>query len=133
MRIVKFRSWDKKRNEMMPVQQIDFSAWWVSCDPDCGVNPPLLYGDRNSFQNQPTDRHILMQFTGLLDKNGREIYEGDVVRDESGATAVYWSAAMGAWAVQDSDDCAFLLADCSESMEIIGNIYENPELLEVGR
>jgi hypothetical protein len=71
------------------------------------------------------------QFTGLIDKNGKEIYEGDILQDENGTAAVEWAPGMGAWGIPDPDGCMTLLADCDEGMEIVGNIYENPERLKV--
>lgn len=72
----------------------------------------------------------LMQVTGLLDKNGKEIYEGDIVRDGSEIFAVQWVADTGAWGILDSDESMAWLGDYNISCEIIGNIYENPELLK---
>jgi hypothetical protein len=68
----------------------------------------------------------VMQFTGLKDKNGKEIYEGDVIRGEGGNLPVEWR--NGFYMVRP-DKTAFDLVDGYE-IDIIGNIYENPGLLK---
>ena len=82
---------------------------------------------------------IVMQCTGLKDKNGKLIYEGDIVRDEhSGAVAIieWLSYAYSLMAhIRGMDDYLPLEDICfaceaSTPFEVIGNIYENPELLE---
>ena len=77
---------------------------------------------------------IVMQSTGLLDKNGTEIYEGDIIRLPQRVTAaVSWSAygdgeyvnRVQCWMTDEGP-----LSDMRRStIEVIGNIYENPELL----
>ena len=83
---------------------------------------------------------IFMQCTGLKDKNGKLIYEGDIVRDEhSEAVAIieWLSYAYSLMAHIRRMDDYFPLEDicfaceASTPFEVIGNIYENPELLEV--
>ena len=83
-----------------------------------------------------TNYYDLMQYTGLKDKNGKEIYEGDIVEVSKDISA-------GKYRVQFWDnESAFMLIDdlkpksmrlgvwfCSNKIEVIGNIYENPELL----
>ena len=70
-----------------------------------------------------------MQSTGLFDKNGKEIFDGDVVRifDEK-LSKIYYSD--GAFCVDILNGGTPLHAFSSEQLEIIGNIYENPELVE---
>lgn len=127
MREIKFRAWDKERKEMRQIQLMDWSAWWVSTGTTWERGNTLEFGERNSFKNEKTDRHILMQFTGLKDKNGREIYEGDISKytfhGEMKVDAIEFSAPLFTyrnsmrWSLNED--------------EVIGNIYENPELLEV--
>lgn len=72
---------------------------------------------------------VVMQSTGLFDKNGKEIFEGDVVRilDEK-LSKIYYSD--GAFCVDILNGGTPLHAFLSEHLEVIGNIYENPEFME---
>lgn len=80
------------------------------------------------------DSIIWEQFTGLLDRNGKEIYEGDIVKYKLYADSrldyideVFYSTISGAFMVGDEDNIRTL--DCLINVEVIGNIHENPELL----
>jgi len=93
---------------------------------------PMTLNDlcRGEFPGKNTQGFVWMQFTGLKDKNGREIYEGDVVQYESDFRKI--TGAVG----YDEASAAFKIAGNHftwfnpEAAEIIGNIYENPELLQ---
>jgi uncharacterized phage protein (TIGR01671 family) len=87
----------------------------------------------NPLKNKPDS--IFMQYTGIKDKNGNEIYEGDILKLSriGGDEKVYmlyfvtWSESLGMFVdKKQNGDPLYLI---SKSTEIIGNIYENPELL----
>ena len=72
------------------------------------------------------DDCFLMQYTGLKDKNGKEIYEGDVVAESMRTDVVTYNlSGFIPFAFADFGDEAYSAIDC----EVIGNIYENPELI----
>ena len=157
MREIKFRAWDKEKQDMLPVTSIDWRESWVSCEPVLPYKlKPLEYGDRNSFKNEDTDRHILMQYTGLHDKNGREIYEGDIVTREnvkplSAAVlnalgrppeqpktqneVVVWlqgeAGFYGECCGSHTTPNYKSLINAHVALEVIGDVHEHPELLEV--
>ena len=138
MREIKFRAWDKEDNRLKRVTLMDFPGWSV-----CVQNQEEYYeiGDRNSFKNEETDRCILMQYTGLKDKNGVEIYFDDLVRDNDGLVykvkyGGYFSKDGAGWGVhyyRCIPDTFALDASPFQhelGLEVIGNIWENPELMD---
>lgn len=101
----------------------------------------LLSYDEIAFDEVPASDFILMQSTGLKDKNGKEIFEGDVVKYEAGCNTVteevVYDKNFAGFGVKDADaNIIFTFGELAEeidlsSLEAVGNIYENPELLEV--
>ena len=122
MREIKFRAWTREEYE----EAYEMSESFRVTDLDgYYCMPPITWADKKDV--------ILMQYTGLKDKNGKEIYEGDILEDDAYWYEVVWSINRGAWLAQgcrgtDHDIEAAEIAasrDCCRA----GNIYENPELL----
>ena len=99
----------------------------------------LLSYDGIAFDEVPASDFILMQSTGLLDKNGNEIFVGDIVKYEAGCNTVteevVYDKNLAGFGVKDADaNIIFTFGELAEeiglsSLEVVGNIYENPELL----
>ena len=70
------------------------------------------------------------QFTGLTDKNGKKIFEGDIVKNSRDVGLLYYKEKNSAFTVKGWEYGYWLWHD-KEDIEVIGNIHDNPELLEV--
>lgn len=71
----------------------------------------------------------VMQFTGLHDKNGKEIYEGDILKGSLYNWKVFWHQEHACFAVESPPSVAEIIDN--QNMTIIGNIYENPDLTQM--
>lgn len=120
-RIIKFRAWDKVSEKMY--------------DTGFHIEPLGTIVMHNFYWDKKPDL-VLMQFTGLLDKNGREIFESDFVRewivDEHPSDLIYCVGfSDGHFTLTDikSGYDRMGIWNVHKNMEIIGNIYESPELI----
>jgi len=86
-------------------------------------------GNMGAFVVYQVDPATVGQYTGLTDKNGKKIFEGDVVRLDVGEIGEVWYRDNG-FAIT-SDECILCVSSRSER-EVIGNIHDNPELLKGG-
>ena len=79
--------------------------------------------------NHLKDGRFFMQCTGLKDKNGKLIYEGDVVKDDQGALH-YVKWVYDSWQLFPCTQNNYTIGIVDDEIEVVGNTYENPELLE---
>ena len=129
MRDIKFRAWDKKKNDWFD----DEGSLYIE------LNGNINFGWNGEVMDDYTDRVILLQYTGLKDKNGVEIYEGDFLMagdDYLGVIKYHSTRAqfigknIGETFQEDEYDTLYTKNGRFNSAKVIGNIYENPELLE---
>lgn len=130
---IKFRAWDKRRKRMRGVMDIKYFE-----NGDIRINAtekernyePLV--NMQKYNGKELIEFELMQYTGLKDKNGKEIYEGDIVRGNDS-----YDDGREIFGVVDFQDCSFVIKnDCAThyrwmdyTIEVIGNIYEDGGLL----
>lgn len=130
--IPKLRAWDKETRTMIDISLIDFKKREL-------VGEHWKFGETNFMS---FDEIELMKSTGLKDKNGKEIFEGDIVTNGSEIVDIKYHQTLGFYTIIDGRESFFGnsisiegfeedVEEFSEITEIIGNIYENPELLEV--
>ena len=137
-REIKFRAWNSSKKEMYL---------------NCGVHPHLLSdlsAEDDYYEKHDEGRYIVheddcykvMQYTGLKDKHGVEIYEGDIVKaltvdvirpqdawkckDKYITSSIYWDSNMCAF---ETDFNCFMPFESEKLVEVIGNIHQNPNLL----
>ena len=121
MVVPKFRAWHKPMQRMSEVLAISFERQKVKIKHQRGT----------THMTVPFDDVELMQSTGIFDKNSKEIFEDDIVK-----TTRFFKELIGivkqlegAWVIDTEKGAVYLWSDIDEN-EILGNTWENPELLE---
>ena len=135
MREIKFRAWDGDKKEMILPEYADRQDFHIQADGTIVETHEYGY-ERHELTSARPDSWVLMQYTGLKDKNGKEIYEGDIVTDFYGVNIVEWGSREAKFqlAIRNDGGVGLRLThrpfplDASY-LKVIGNIYENPELL----
>lgn len=136
-REIKFRVWDTDSQKMISLGELlcwehgytntNFTTINRSITPR---HRDIFSTDNNIWIKESKNRFILQQFTGLLDKNNREIYEGDILKDEKyGVSIVEWIENLNT-CCNNPEMVGFSLPENYKKYKIIGNLFENPELLE---
>lgn len=124
MKTIKFRGYNKKNSQWLYGFYLQNRGEHFVC--------PDEFATGKSWENYEVDPTSVGQFTGLFDKNGREIYEGDIIR-HSPKSDIYY--------IIEWHDCGLIAKQIGSSSyagitywinitEVIGNIYDNPEILK---
>ena len=130
MRDIKFRVWCKENKQFIQFNKMGFledgSLWYVQ---EVDENEPPYFENQNNWE--------LMQYTGLKDKNGVEINEGDIVKNIRNGISrkVYWDAHCASFHLskqgkKESNVDYWSLSNPQWNYEVIGNVYQNKGLLE---
>ena len=135
MRELKFRVWDKRNKSWDKYLLLNTTGKIVVVDDDYGAQA-------NTADNQ--ENYVIQQYTGLKDKNGKEIYEGDIVKTVDGVSKLAvefaeYTHGEVKWLREGFEVCqeyigatrlsVFSCDYFTSDLEIIGNIFENSELL----
>ena len=124
MREIKFRIFDKKNKKILEVDTLFINEGMFK---PVGGDEYSVYNYNNAYYSK------LMQYTGLKDKNGVEIYEGDIVRYEFNKLNYRIEFVNAEFTArrfyQNIENLYPTEFDYGKECEVIGNIYENPELL----
>ena len=132
--IPRFRAWDKHSQKMFANDELIIWNGNVYANDSKKLTC-------NNLKGWSIDEEYLMQSTGLLDKNGKEIFEGDVIANGQDVMCMKRHNTLGFYVERKGKvdfiaDCAVLeefeedAKEIADSLEIIGNIYENKDILE---
>nr|DAM86390.1 MAG TPA: YopX protein [Caudoviricetes sp.] len=132
--IPKFRAWHHELGRMMSIKNMWFQEGVVE---EIELNDTVM----NDYITSYPDEVTIMQSTGLKDKNGKEIFEGDIVQyqntkvpsaDSKGVIRYFDNWAMFGIDIEHNEPRALFFNGLADhiSLDVVGNTYENPELLE---
>ena len=123
--IPRYRAWDKEFKEMVQVNALVLDEQVIK----------VTYKNKNVVKDDVKE-YVLMQSTGLKDKNGKEIFEGDIVDYKGRKAIVKWHGSYASFIYRFVDELKERVSEWDPlflayyHFEVIGNIYENKELLD---
>jgi uncharacterized phage protein (TIGR01671 family) len=130
--IPKYRAWDKMRKEM------NYKVLVGNCDEeDENWTCPIIWNEEAKDWLHFDDYKCIMLSTCLVDKNGQEIFEGDIVDYKGRKAVIKWHGSYASFIYRFIDEPQTIKPEWNilylayTKFEIVGNIYENPEFLEV--
>lgn len=139
MREILFRAYDKGRKEYLSDGYL-----FIAINKSRNPNKSEIYLDEISNPDKYTERFVIEQYTGLTDKNGTKIFEGDIVKTKKYGKIIGHSNVNGfdifvviyesaMFRLENTHRAFNLVGKCGKGIdyEIIGNVHDNPELLEV--
>lgn len=133
MRDIKFRAWDKNIKYM---DEIDGHSLYLADGKVYEVSEGSHGYDVCMDKEDVSDRYVPMQYTGVKDRNGKEIYEGDILKYRTIlAEIIYGFCGFEfRWidrnvAITRGTESEEIFQNVSLIFDVVGNIYENPELL----
>ena len=138
-----FRGQTRRKGQKVRMDGSPMEGNWVYGGVCHGTGDfSIIYGNLDEERERPTEKWVVYtdtvgQFTGRMDKNGKRIFEGDVCRfygtEGYSDYVVFWDDTVSQWTVRQIDLGAKDVLDSyfAECCEVIGNIHDNPELLEV--
>lgn len=132
-RPLKFRVWDTELKCFLSVYKGTLSNEKTTSIP---LFPNFVTPTEGNLpiDNRRLHKYIVQQFTGSLDKNGVEIFEGDIIYSPKGwmfgsmNMEVYWNYDESSFMVRCTDVNWMFRKEFAENTEVIGNIFENPEM-----
>lgn len=126
---IRVRAWHRKQKKMYYPEEMGADQLTLMSDGQGFIN---VHGRDTQLSKIYGDTMVPLMSTGLRDKNGKEIYLGDVIRDNTGLCVVAWNEKLASiclrrngWAFDHFFEEAVSPKDC----EIVGNLYENPNLI----
>jgi uncharacterized phage protein (TIGR01671 family) len=126
MREIKFRGWDKSRKSMGGIKG------WRGLAHCIITHVSLVFKGLPAAHNVPIEHVSLMQFTGLKDKTGQDIYEGDLWKlgDEVYLILWYQGDYQSGWKKKAGDNYTDIGLETATKGNVVGNIHQNSELLK---